>query len=256
VRKVGGQPALKPRPAKIGGTENFSLFPPAGNGHPDAQLQPEITRFKLAPDERKKIWAAALAQLMQEGLEQNERRIFEASPADLADDITIGLRLAGLLDDLTAHCRSVVFAPDIFNQSGERKDSYIEGFVPGRTTVNRRIFVNARFGDGRFLQGLDYYHPLASSVIILKAAEQIKGIKDQNVLPFVFSLHSALAIRKILAAAPSDLPGWDKMKTDLEGRLEVFVSRAKMDLSMSDLLQLPDEIVHLYTTLTKGSTFN
>ena len=129
--------------------------------------------------------------------------IIEVGSDLLSDDVIGSLKPAGLGNDLNSF-GSIFFCADIFNRQGNRLESYVS--CPEQNDGQRRLFVNSRSEEGLFLKGLDFYFPLANALNMQKAMAQTE---DETLLPFLFSLHSALAIKALMANFPGKNPDDD-----------------------------------------------
>jgi hypothetical protein len=128
--------------------------------------------------------------------------LVEVRPEHLDRDITAGIDSADLRPDFLRLCGKIIFCADLYQkESGEWVGSFIH--TPSTNSQQRAIFINSRFADGRFLQGLDFFPPLVEALSWLKATELSN---DQKMLPFLFSLFTAEAIGKLINNFPTDVP--------------------------------------------------
>ena len=219
-------------------------------GDRSADNKPSVARLKagLTLDDLKtgtKISGNELCAKIEEARKLGSVAIIGTRLDNLGHDIIANLEASGSVKDLYRLCRSFVFCTDIYQEDGNRTASFADQFdrQPG-------IFVNSRFANGQFLQGLDFFLPMVTALSSLKAAE---ATPDKEVLPFLSALFTAQAINDLLGNFPNDLPAARTSRSDLEqlftelhGNIQLTFSR----LSLRQHIDLRSEIMQLYVTLT------
>jgi hypothetical protein len=170
--------------------------------------QPKVERLRACQiaGAEAKVSSLELAATMQLYLMHGTHLLIEIVPSLLDDDIAEGVRHAGLKADLYLHGNLLVFCPGIYDQDGQRQESFFH--APERplvistdpTIVKHDIYLNSRYENRKYLEGLDYLPLLIDSLAALTTMAQTK---NEKLWPFLSSLQTVLAIGRLLGNFPS-----------------------------------------------------